>query len=40
MIRDLVDIGVNMVREEMAQAIQGKAHETAIERLLDLWYLK
>ena len=36
MIRDLVDIGVNMVREEMTIAIQGKAHEAAIEKLLDL----
>lgn len=36
MIRDLVDIGVNMVREEMAQSIQGKAREAAIERLLDV----
>jgi ATP-dependent HslUV protease ATP-binding subunit HslU len=36
MIRDLVDIGVNMVREEMTVAIQGKAHEAAIEKLLDI----
>ncbi len=36
MIRDLVDIGVNMVREEMAQSVQGKAREHAIERLLDI----
>jgi ATP-dependent HslUV protease ATP-binding subunit HslU len=36
MIRDLVDISVNMVREEMAQSVQSKAHETAIERLLDI----
>lgn len=36
MIRDLVDIGVNMVREEMVQAVQGKANENAIERVLDL----
>lgn len=36
MIRDLVDIGVNMVREEMSRSIQGKAREAAIERLLDI----
>ncbi len=36
MIRDLVDIGVNMVREEMAQSVKGKAREAATERLLDL----
>jgi ATP-dependent HslUV protease ATP-binding subunit HslU len=36
MIRDLVDIGVNMVREEMAQSVKGKAREHAIERLLDI----
>ena len=36
MIRDLVDIGVNMVREEVAQSVQGKAREHAIERLLDI----
>ncbi len=35
-IRDLVDIGVNMVREEMTQKVQGKAREQAIERLLDI----
>ncbi len=36
MIRDLVDIGVNMVREEMTVAVQGKAREAAIEKLLDI----
>jgi len=36
MIRDLVDIGVNMVREEMTMAVQGKAREAAIEKLLDI----
>ncbi len=36
MIRDLVDIGVNMVREEMTIAVQDKARENAQERLLDL----
>ncbi len=36
MIRDLVDIGVNMVREEMTLAVQNKAREQAIERLLDI----
>ncbi len=36
MIRDLVDIGIGMVREEMTQAVQGRARERAIERLLDI----
>ncbi|MEJ2635886.1 MAG: ATP-dependent protease ATPase subunit HslU [Calditrichia bacterium] len=36
MIRDLVDIGVNMVREEMTLAVQDKARQMAVERLLDL----
>lgn len=36
MIRDLVDIGVNMVRAEMTQAVQKKAQERALERLLDV----
>ncbi len=36
MIRDLVDIGVNMVREEMTRKVQAKARERAIERLLDI----
>lgn len=36
MIRDLVDIGVNMVKEEMTLAVQDKARERAVERLLDI----
>ncbi len=36
MIRDLVDMGVNMVREEMAESVKDKAREAAIERLLDI----
>ncbi|MBN2364720.1 MAG: AAA family ATPase, partial [Calditrichaeota bacterium] len=36
MVRDLVDVGVGMVREEMANSVQGKAREAAIERLLDI----
>lgn len=36
MIRDLVDIGVNMVREEKTASVQEKARELAIERLLDI----
>lgn len=36
MIRDLVDIGVNMVREEMTLAVQDKARQMAVERLLDI----
>lgn len=35
-IRDLADIGVNMVREEKKNKVQSKATEMAIERLLDL----
>ncbi len=35
-VRDLVDIGVNMVREEMTKSVQGKAKDAAIERLLDI----
>ncbi|GAB4376000.1 MAG: ATP-dependent protease ATPase subunit HslU [Calditrichia bacterium] len=36
MIRDLVDIGVNMVREEMTLKVQDRARQMAIERVLDL----
>jgi ATP-dependent HslUV protease ATP-binding subunit HslU len=36
MVRDLVDISVNMVREEQKEAVQDKAREQAIERLLDI----
>jgi ATP-dependent HslUV protease ATP-binding subunit HslU len=36
MIRDLVDIGVNLVRQEKTQSVQKKAREAAIERLLDI----
>jgi len=35
-IRDLVDIALNMVREEKKAAVQEKASELAIERLLDI----
>lgn len=35
-IRDLVEISVQMVREEKTQAVEGKAHEQAIDRLLDI----
>ncbi len=35
-IRDLVDIAVNMVREEKKKAVEGKAHQNAIEKLLDI----
>lgn len=37
-IRDLVDIAVNMVREEKKEAVQHKARDLAVERLLDLLY--
>jgi ATP-dependent HslUV protease ATP-binding subunit HslU len=36
MIRDLVDIGINMVREEKTNAVQKKAKDQSIERLLDI----
>jgi len=36
MVRDLVDIAVNMVRVEKSQALQAKAKQNTIERLLDL----
>lgn len=35
-IRDLADIGVNMVREEKKKQVQSKAKELANERLLDI----
>ncbi len=34
-IRDLMDIGVQMVRQERAKEVEGKAREIAIEKLLD-----
>ncbi|HHJ52781.1 MAG TPA: AAA family ATPase, partial [Caldithrix abyssi] len=33
-IRDLVEIGVQMVREEKTKSVEGKAREHAIERML------
>ncbi|NCC23668.1 MAG: ATP-dependent protease ATPase subunit HslU [Deltaproteobacteria bacterium] len=36
MIRDLMEIGVNMVRQEQVEAVQVKAEAAAEERLLDL----
>ncbi|MCH8124720.1 ATP-dependent protease ATPase subunit HslU [candidate division KSB1 bacterium] len=35
-IRDLVDISVNMVKQKMTEAVKGKAKELAEEKLLDL----
>lgn len=35
-IRDLVEISVQMVREEKTIAVEGKAHDMAIERILDI----
>jgi len=35
-IRDLVEIGVQMVREEKTKAVETKAREHAIERILDI----
>lgn len=36
MIRDLVDISVNMVKQEQAEAVKEKAKQNAEERILDL----
>ena len=36
MVRDLVELGVDMVREERLKEVQGKAVQNAEERLLDL----
>jgi ATP-dependent HslUV protease ATP-binding subunit HslU len=35
-IRDLMDIGVQMVRQERAKEVEGKAREIAIDKLLDI----
>jgi len=36
MIRELMEVGVNMVREEMKRELEGKAQERAEKQLLDL----
>ncbi|MGB5107235.1 MAG: AAA family ATPase, partial [Candidatus Zixiibacteriota bacterium] len=36
MIRDLVELSVQMVRKEKAEIVQGKAEELAEERIIDL----
>ncbi len=36
MIRDLVDISINMVRQEKQEEVRDKAESLAIERLLDI----
>ena len=36
MVRDLVEIAVDMIRQEKAEAVQDKARSNAEERLLDL----
>src|SRR5205085_6874743 len=36
MVRDLVELGVEMVREERLQEVRAKAAQNAEERLLDL----
>ncbi len=36
MVRDLVELGVDMVREERLEEVRGKASQNAEERLLDL----
>jgi len=35
-VRDLMEIGVQMVRQEKAREVEGKARESAIEHLLDI----
>lgn len=35
-IRDLVEIGVQMVREERTKEVESKAHDMAVERVLDI----
>jgi len=35
-IRDLTDISVQMVREEQTKRVESKAHEMAVERVLDI----
>lgn len=35
-IRDLVEIGVQMVREEKTKEVESKAHDLAVERVLDI----
>ncbi|MBN1406447.1 MAG: ATP-dependent protease ATPase subunit HslU [Calditrichaceae bacterium] len=35
-IRDLVEIGVQMVREERTKEVEGKAQDMAVERVLDI----
>ncbi len=36
MVRDLMEIGRNMVKDEYAKEVDGKAYELAVERLLDI----
>src|SRR6187431_2062096 len=36
MVRDLVELGVDMVREERLEEVRGKAAQSAEERLLDI----
>ncbi|MBN1634724.1 MAG: ATP-dependent protease ATPase subunit HslU [Ignavibacteria bacterium] len=36
MIRELTDLSVNMVKQERSEAVQKKAEENAIERILDI----
>jgi ATP-dependent HslUV protease ATP-binding subunit HslU len=36
MVRDLVELGVGMIREERREEVRGKASQMAEERLLDL----
>lgn len=35
-VRDLVEIGVQMVREERTKEVESKAHDMAVERVLDI----
>jgi len=38
MIRDLLEIAINMVKEEQAAGVRQRAREVAIERVLDLYH--
>ncbi len=38
MVRDLVEISVNMVKEEQAALVRAKAREAAVEKVLDLYH--
>ncbi len=37
MVRDLIEIAINMVKEEQAELVRTRAHEIAVERVLDIY---